>query len=314
MIRVIKHYLLSLVATAVLVSASASAMAADASQRVKFASAPWPGVTVKTTVAQTILEAIGYDTNLMNASWTIALQGVARGNIDADLGIWMPTQKSTVEPLVQSGRIDLLVKNVPDARYDLVVPAYVWNAGVHSIADLQAHADKFDHRIYGIEAGNDGNEIVQKAIDANTYGLSDWRLRASSTAAMLAEAGRAIDKKQWIVFLGWKPHWMNIRYDLKYLEDPKQIWGGGSSVWTAINPAYAKANPNATRFLKQMVVPSKIQSQWIYAYGYKKQSADTVATTWIKNHWDTVGHWLDGVTTADGSGPALAAAKQAIGG
>lgn len=285
-----------------MLAGSLSAVAAD---NVKFAAAPWPGVTVKTTVAQKILESAGYRTHVTKASWTIALQGVARGDIDADLGIWMPTQQSTVDPLVKAKKIDLLVKNVPDAQYDLVVPGYVWQAGVHSIADLNAHAEEFDHRIYGIEAGNDGNQIVEDAIKHNTYDLGQWQLRPSSTAVMLTEAGRKINKKQWIVFLGWKPHWMNIKYDLHYLDDPQQIWGGGSSVYTAINPAFAEQNPNVTRFLKQMVVSSKIQSGWVYAYGYKHQSADAVATAWIKQNKAIVAQWLDGVTTADGQKPAL---------
>ncbi|MDA3921841.1 MAG: ABC transporter substrate-binding protein [Salinisphaera sp.] len=310
-----QNWVAHLTAAAVLVVATvASAQAADASSRVTFAAAPWPGVTVKTQVAQKILEAAGYDTKVTSASWTIALQGVARGDIDTDLGIWMPTQKSTVEPMVKSGKIKLLVKNVPDAQYDVVVPDYVWNAGVHSIADLNKHADKFDHRIYGIEAGNDGNQVMIDAIKNNTYDLGDWNLRPSSTAVMLTEAGRKIDKKQWIVFLGWKPHWMNIKYNLKYLHDPKQIWGGGSAVYTAINPAFEKNNPNATRFLKQMVVSSKIQSGWVYDYGYKHQSADKVAGQWIKNHMGTVAKWLNGVTTADGSAPALAALMKSMGG
>lgn len=302
-----------LTAAAIVLVAATGGIATAQAETVKFGAAPWPGVTVKTTVAQKILEAIGYDTQVTNASWTIALQAVGRGDMDADLGIWMPTQKSTVEPMVKSGKIDLLVKNVPDAQYDVVVPDYVWNAGVHSIADLNQHADKFEHRIYGIEAGNDGNQIMIDAIKNNTYDLGDWDLRPSSTAAMLAEAGRKIDKKQWIVFLGWKPHWMNIKYDLKYLKDPKQIWGGGSAVYTAINPAFKDNNPNVARFLKQMVVPSKIQSGWIYDYGYKEQPADQVAERWIKNNMDRVAEWLDGVTTADGSGPALAALKKSMG-
>ncbi|HET7314026.1 ABC transporter substrate-binding protein [Salinisphaera sp.] len=285
-----------------------------AAPTVKFAAPPWPGVTVKTAMAQRILEAAGYDTHVTNASWTIALQGVARGDIDADLGIWMPTQKSTVEPMVKSGKIDLLVKNVPDAQYDLVVPDYVWNAGVHSIADLNKYADKFDHRIYGIEAGNDGNQVMIDAIKNDTYNLGDWTLRPSSTAVMLTAAGRKIDDKEWIVFLGWKPHWMNIKYDLKYLKDPKQIWGGGSVVYTAVNPTFEKKNPNVIRFLKQMVVSSDIQSDWVYDYGYKHESADEVVDRWIKNNMDMVAQWLDGVKTADGSGPALAAVKKELGG
>lgn len=300
-------------AAAIVLALAAGAIGSAQAETIKFASAPWPGVTIKTAVAQKILEAAGYDTKSTGESWTIALQGVARGDIDADLGIWMPTQKSTVEPMVKSGKIKLLVKNVPDAQYDVVVPDYVWKAGVHSIADLNKHADKFEHRIYGIEAGNDGNQVMIDAIKNNTYNLGDWKLRPSSTAAMLAEAGRKIDRKQWIVFLGWKPHWMNIKYDLKYLKDPKKIWGGGSAVYTAINPKFEKNNPNVTRFLKQMVVPSKIQSDWIYKYGYKHQSTDQVAHDWIANNMDTVAQWLDGVKTADGSGDALAALKKAMG-
>lgn len=285
---------------------------AVAQDTVKFGSAPWPGVTIKTKIASNVLEAAGYKTESTPASWTISLQGVARGDIDADLGIWMPTQKSTVQPLVDSGKVNLLVANVPDAQYDVVVPEYVWEAGVHCICDLADHADKFKNRIYGIEAGNDGNEIMKEAIDNDIYGLGDWNLRPSSTAAMLAQAGRSIKHKDWIVFLGWKPHWMNVKYKLRYLKDPKAVWGTDTAVYTAINPSFAKNNPNVTRFLKQMVVPSKIQSAWIYSYGYKKQSADEVAHQWIQDHMDKVVEWLDGVKTADGSKPAVKAVKAAL--
>lgn len=294
---------------AVLGGVASTAVAQDT---VKFGAAPWPGVTIKTKIASDVLEAAGYKTESTAASWTISLQGVARGDIDADLGIWMPTQKSTVEPLVKSGKINLLVANVPDAQYDVVVPEYVWKAGVHCICDLADHADKFKHRIYGIEAGNDGNEIMKTAIKNDVYGLGDWTLRPSSTAAMLAQAGRSIKRKDWIVFLGWKPHWMNVKYKLRYLKDPKEIWGKNTVVYTAINPAFAKNNPNVARFLKQMVVPSKIQSAWIYSYGYKKQSADEVAHQWIQGHMDTVAEWLDGVKTADNSQPAIKAVKAAF--
>ena len=298
-------------AFALLLAASVVAGSAQAAPTVKFGAAPWPGVTVKTTVATQLLQAMGYETNVTKASWIIALQGVSRGDIDADLGIWMPTQKSTVDPLVQAGKIKLLVANVPDAQYDVVVPDYVWNAGVHSIADLNTHADKFEHKIYGIESGNDGNQVMIDAIDNNTYDLGDWRLQPSSTAVMLTQAGRAIKDKDWIVFLGWKPHWMNIEYKLRYLKDPKKIWGGKSTVHTAVNPDFVKNNPNVARFLKQMVVSSKIQSGWVYDYGYKNESADDVAKKWIKKHMDTVGGWLKGVQTADG-GPAIAAVKKAM--
>ncbi|MEJ2633076.1 MAG: ABC transporter substrate-binding protein [Acidihalobacter sp.] len=266
---------------------------AAASTTVKFGVPPWPGVTVKTEVARQLLEAIGYQTAVTNAGYIIDLQGVSRGEIDADMAIWLPSQGSTVNPLVKSGKIKLLI----------------WKAGVHSIGDLQKYSSKFDSKIYGIESGNDGNQIMIDAIKNDTYNLKGWQLVPSSTAGMLAQAGRAIQQHKWIVFLGWKPHWMNIKYKLRYLKDPKMIWGGPSTVYTAVNPEFVKKQPNVARFLKQMVVYSKAQSQWIYDYGYKKQPADAVAKAWIKSNMGTVAKWLKGVKTADGSKPAIEAVK-----
>ncbi|NNC24010.1 ABC transporter substrate-binding protein [Salinisphaera sp. USBA-960] len=282
---------------------------AGAATTVKFGAPPWPGVMVKTSVARHLLEAIGYETDLTKSSWVINVHGIADGSIDVDLGIWMPTQKSTIQPMADAGKIRLLVKNVPNAKYDVVVPEYVWDAGVHCICDLDKYAEKFDHKIYGIEAGNDGNQTMNDAIKNDTYNLGDWNLRPSSTAAMLAEAGSKMEDKKWIVFLGWKPHWMNIKYDLRYLKDPKEIWGGGSSVLTAINPDFADAHPNLETFFKQLVVPTKIQSGWINKYGHKNQKLDSVAQDWIKNNHDVVAKWLKGVKTADGEKDAMDAVK-----
>ncbi|WP_353223800.1 ABC transporter substrate-binding protein [Salinisphaera hydrothermalis] len=282
---------------------------AYAATQVKFGQPPWPGASVRTEVARELLEAIGYETSVTKGSWTLDIMGVAQGSLDADVALWLPTQKSTVEPLAKSGKIDLIAKIVPDAKYDLVVPDYVWKAGVHCICDLHKYADKFDHTIYGIEAGNDGNVLMKNAIKHNTYDLKGWHVQPSSAAAMLTQAGRDMRRKKWIVFLGWKPHWMNIKYNIRYLEDPKKIWGGKSVVWTAINPAFAAKHPNVKKFLSQMVAPAKIESQWIYDYGQKKQPLKQVAGTWIKNNLDLVSQWMQGVKTADGRQDAMAALK-----
>jgi glycine betaine/proline transport system substrate-binding protein len=306
--KVLKRACSGAVAIAFALSLSAVASVAQATT-VRFGVPPWPGVTVKTEVARQLLGAIGYQTAVTSAGYIIDLQGLSRGEIDADMAIWLPSQGSTVNPLVKSGKIKLLTANVPDALYGVVVPEYVWKAGVHSIGDLQKYSSKFDSKIYGIESGNDGNQIMIDAIKNDTYNLKGWQLVPSSTAGMLAQAGRAIQQHKWIVFLGWKPHWMNIKYKIRYLKDPKKIWGGPSTVYTAVNPAFIKKQPNVAKFLKQMVVYSKAQSQWIYDYGYKKQPADVVAKAWIKNNMDTVAKWLKGVKTANGSKPAIEAVK-----
>lgn len=83
-------------------------------------------------------------------------------------------------------------------------------------------------------------------------------------------------------------------------------------VYTAASPQFVKNNANMARFLKQMIVPSEIQSQWIDNYGYQHLTADHVAKTWIRHNLNTVGQWLHGVRTADGSKPAIKAVKAAF--
>ena len=298
---------------ALFISLGTAASAAETTT-VKFGNPPWPGVTVKTAVARQLLDATGYRTSTTSAGWIICLQGVAGGKLDADLGIWLPAERDTVNALRKSGKIKFVATNIADAKYSIVVPEYVWKAGVHSIADLHKYPRKFDRKIYGIESGAAGNGIVATAIKKNTYDLKGWELVPSSTAGMLSQAGRAIKKHEWVAFLGWKPHWMNIKYKLRYLEDPKNIWGGSSTVHTAANPDFIKQHPNVARFLHQMIVPAATQSHWIYDYSYKKTPADTVAKHWIKGHMGLVAKWLDGVRTADGSKPAIDAVKAAFAG
>lgn len=265
----------------------------------------WPGELVKAEVASQILDAAGYQSAVTHASWIICLKAVADGELDIDMALWRPTQNSVLNPMLESNKVKLLATNVEDALYDLVVPDYVYDAGVHSIADLARHADRFGGKIYGIEAGNDGNTLVLDAISENQYGLGDFRLVESSEAAMLSQAGDAIKHKRWVVFLGWKPHWMNIIYKLKYLDDPELMWGGASTVNTVVQPDYVTRQPNVARFFRQMTIPSEVQSSWIYDYGYKEEPLEQVAARWIKANRELVGQWLEGVTSADGRRSAL---------
>ena len=278
---------------------------AAAGNKVNLCAPNWPGELVKAEVASQILDAAGYQPKTTQASWIICLKGVADGEVDVDMALWRPTQNSVLDPMLESGKVKLLTTNVKDALYDIVVPDYVYDAGVHSIADIAKHADQFDGKIYGIEAGNDGNELVLEAIRNNQYGLGDMRLVESSEAAMLTQAGNAIKQKRWVAFLGWKPHWMNIIYKLKYLEDPELMWGGTSTVNTVVRPDYVTAQPNLARFFQQMNIPSEVQSSWIYDYGYKEVPLQQVAANWIKANPALVGQWLDGVTSADGQRSAM---------
>lgn len=305
----IRNRFLALATGSLLLFASGAALAATT---VRFSVPPWPGAEVKAEVASQVLKALGYQTTLISLAPVIGIKSVAAASADVTLDVWVPSEKPPLDAAMKTGNVVIVGTNLPDALYGMVVPDYVWKAGVHSIGDLHKHAAKFDSTIYGIDAGSPGNMIMVHAIDKNTYDLHGWKVVPSTTAAMLAEAKQRIEAHQWVTFLGWRPHWMNVVYHLKYLKDPKGIWGHDYVIDTIANKQFIHDNPNVARFLKQIKLNSKTQSAWIYDLSFKKMPQAKVAKAWLDAHPKIVEGWLKGVKTADGKSSAASAFAKAF--
>ena len=260
----------------------------------------WPGVTIKTHVVKKLAEYLGYEGKMTSGSQAIVFKGMDTGDIDVFLGNWMPTMKIHYDKYSEKGSVEEVTVNLSEVVYKTAVPKYVWDAGVKSLADLNDYPEKFDRTIYGIEPGNEGNLIIKKAIENNTYNLKDWTLKASSTAGMLSEVKRHIDNNEWVAFNGWKPHYMNVMFDIKYLEDPEEIWGSGERVLTVVRSGFEKDSPNFYKLLSQFKITADIQNKWIYDYKKEGKEPEVVAENWIAEHQDTVNEWVKGVKAIDG--------------
>lgn len=204
--------------------------------------------------------------------------------------------------------------NLTGAKYTLAVPTYVADAGVKSFADIAKFGEKFDYKIYGIEPGNDGNQLIQQMIDTDAFGLGDFELIESSEAGMLAQVRAMTKDKEWVVFLGWAPHPMNNIYDLTYLSGGDDYFGpnyGGATVHTITRVGYAEENPNLARFFKNLVFSLEMEGAIMQdiADGMEAREA---AEKWLKANPGILEKWLDGVTTLDGEA-ALPAVKASLG-
>ncbi len=287
--------------------ASSVAMAAD---EIKFGVPAWPGVTVKTEIAAQLLETLGYDVGQEDINPSIIYKAMSIGEVDAFLGGWTPQQNPLIDPLKEKGEIEVIAANLDDAQISLCVPDYVWKAGVHSFADLDGHADKFDKTIYNIEAGSPMNTEMGNIIEKDVAGLGDWEQIGITTPVMLKQVESLMKNDEWVAFACWKPHWMNILYDIEYLEGVPGTEGyvNKSVVYTVVRKGFAEDLPEVYRFLKQIRISPKLQSEWIHSFGFKNLDADKVARDWIAANLDTVGAWLDGVKGPDGK-PAIDAIR-----
>ncbi len=289
-----------------------SALSLGAAQEVNFGYVEWPEAVMKTHVVSDVLEAMGYATTMQSLSVPLVLKGVSTGDLDVFLETWLPSMNSMVSPYLEDGSLTMSAHNLDGTLYRAAVPTYVYDAGVTSIADLEENAEQFSSEYFGIEPGNDGNEIMRKAIEADTYNLSDWKLVESSEQGMLQMVERATERGDWIVFSGWKPHWMNTAFDISYLDDPEDIWGGEGYVATVANTQYLEENQNLAKFLEQFAVTTETQSGWIEDYGHQGRDPEEVADEWIRANLAKVKGWAEGVKTADG-GDAVGALEATFG-
>ncbi|WYP25615.1 glycine betaine ABC transporter substrate-binding protein [Alkalihalobacillus sp. FSL W8-0930] len=190
--------------------------------------------------------------------------------------------------------------------------------GLTSILALAACGDNNDSADTSNEAsGNDGsglNEITgidggagvmtaaQSAID--TYDL-DLSLQASSGAAMTEALGNAIDNEEPIVVTGWTPHWMFTTYDLKYLDDPENVFGEEESIHTFTRDGLAEDAPEANTVLDNFYWSEDDMGEVMLDI-QEGTDPEEAAANWVESHQDQVNEWTDGVSEVDGESISLA--------
>jgi glycine betaine/proline transport system substrate-binding protein len=282
---------------------------------VRFADVGWTDIAATTGLASTLLAGLGYAPTKTIASVPITFAGIKSKQIDVFLGYWSPTMDPIIAPFTKAGTIKVLpTPNLTGAKYTLAVPDYVYQGGLKSFADIQKYADKLNDRIYGIEPGNDGNLLIKKMIDANQFGLGKFRMVESSEAGMLVEVNRAIRDKQWIVFLGWEPHPMNVQMKIDYLSGGDDVFGpnyGEARVLTATPPDYAARCPNVAKLVSNLQFTTSIENHVMVPI-MNKEEPNKAAAEWLKTNPDVLDKWLAGVTTLDGK-PGLPAMKAYLG-
>ncbi|RYL95735.1 glycine/betaine ABC transporter [Sporolactobacillus sp. THM7-4] len=157
--------------------------------------------------------------------------------------------------------------------------------------------DQVGHKIIGIDPGSGEMKLTDKAVQA--YGMSNWTVQSGSEATMTASLDKAIKNKQPIVVTGWTPHWMFQKYDLKYLEDPKGIFGKSEEIHTVIHKGFDKKDPNAAKFLDQFFWTANDMGKVMLDI-QKGTDPDKAAQKWVDENKEKVAQWTNGVKKVSG--------------
>lgn len=290
-------------------SASFQAVAEDAScASVSLADPGWSDIAVTNGIASLLLDGLGYKPQTRTLAVPIIFAGLQKGQVDVFLGNWMPAGQHDYERYVASGQVDKVVENLGGTEYTLAVPTYAYEEGVQNFKDLNKFAARFGKKIYGIGSGSPANDYIRQMIANNEFDLGDWELVESSEQAMLVQVGRAEKRGQFVVFLGWTPHPMNIQYDMQYLKGGEKFFGATGSVNTLARKGYVAECPNVGKLLTNLTFTQEMENTIMDQVLNQKVGNTAAIKAWIKDNPEVLDGWLAGVTTRDG-GDAMAAVK-----
>ncbi|SIO42441.1 glycine betaine/proline transport system substrate-binding protein [Rhodovulum sp. ES.010] len=286
-------------AASVLALATSGAALADC-DTVVMSDVGWTDITTTTATAKHVLEGLGYEVDVKVLSVPVTFASLEGDDADVFLGNWMPAQTSAITPYLESGEIEQINVNLEGTKYTLAVPAYTWEAGLQSFADISKFAEELDEKIYGIEPGNEGNAYLVSLTENDTHGLGEFEVVESSEQGMLAQVARAVKDDKHVVFLGWEPHPMNANFDLKYLPGGEDFFGGEGVVHTVTREGYSAECPNPAKLFAQMDFTLEMENSIMGQILDEGVDPADATEAWLKDNADVLDTWLDGVTTVEG--------------
>ncbi len=221
-------------------------------------------------------------------------QGVADGDLDAFQDVWMPNH----EDYLSEVRDDVEHLNPwfeGKTAQGIAVPHYM---DVRSLAKLdRAGTDT----IIGIEPGSAVHPQIKNEVIPG-YDLN-MKLVEGSTPAMLSELEKAYEEREPIVFYRWSPHWMNARYDFRYLKDPKDLMGAFNDparISSIVNEDLPENDPEAYAFIKAISLNEEQVNQ-MEADINEAGDPEKGVKAWLENNRDVVQPWVDAAKEAQGS-------------
>lgn len=283
-------------------------------QDITIADGGWTDNAAQNGFTSVVLEAMGYKPHITNLALGVLLEGMKIGKVDVFLANWTPNSDATLKPYVEMGAIRNVGTNLTDAKYALAVPTYAYEAGLKDFKDIERFHEQLDGKIYALEAGNDSNNVLIKMAEEKVFGFDKFTLVESSEQGMIAEVERAVARKNPIVFVGWSPHPMNVRFDMSYLSGGDEFFGpnyGSATIWTGLRPGYADACPNALQFFQNLRFTPEMLSGVMQRILDENVEGRVAAKDWLTKDDSMLADWLANVTTFDGA-DALTAVREHI--
>jgi glycine betaine/proline transport system substrate-binding protein len=269
----------------------------DETKTLDIADIGWTENTAIANLTKVLLEEeLGYDQVLINnrAELTEVYEAVATGELDAFQDVWLPNQQDLLSSVEEDVK-QLSFSYQGQTEQGITIPSYM---DINSLDQLNESEAEM---LFGIEP----ESVIMQRISEEVipaYNLKQKFVEAS-TDAMLAEIDNYYRNQEEFAFVAWSPHWMNQKYDLTYLEDPKDALGelnDPASITTIVNEDLPEDDPVATAFMDALILDEE-QLNDLESTINEAGEPEEGARQWAQENRDVWQPWVEAAQSAEES-------------
>lgn len=257
----------------------------DGDNTVRLAYANWSEGVAMTHLASAIIEEeLGYEVVTKLTDIESVFELVHSAEYDVFVDAWLPETHGQYMSRYEDGLEDLGV-NVEQVRTGLVVPDYV---DLQTIAGLEGNMTE----IAGIGRGAGIMQSTERAIEAYNLSLS---LNEGSEQSMTDALTESIKRREPVVITGWTPHWLYNRYDLKFLEDPQNVYSKSEKIHTIARKGFTGDHPRLSLFFERFKLTETQLGELMDEIVTLPGNEQRAVNNWIEDHELVVNNWIRGL-------------------
>ncbi len=279
-----------------------------------FADLTWDSAYFHNRVAGFILDnGYGYEIDSIPGATIPLFAGVAAGEIDINMEVWMDNQKEAVDAAVEEGTVVDLGRNYGDSWQGWLVPTYMIEDGdlpadisVDNISDywdlFKDPEDPTKGRFYNGDPGWECTGI--DAIKFETYGLDESFniFNAGSTDALNASLVSAYESHSpWFGYY-WAPTYILGQLDMTVVAEPEydeDIWNENYGcaytdvpVHIVVNTGLIDKAPDAVSFLTKYETTAAMINAALAYMDEQGASYEETAIWFLQEYESTWTQWV----------------------
>ncbi len=214
----------------------------------------------------------------------VIFSSIAQQDYDLYADAWLPlTHKDYMDKF--AGSLEIISSTPTGARSGLSCLEHVT---IDSITQLNDHKERFKSNIIGIEH----RRGIMKATNQAIRTMFDFEPMASSGPVMNATLKGAIEKNEWVVDR-LNPHWKFARWDLKFLDDPKKVYGDEEQGMAVGHTRFRERFPDVTALLEKFSFTGDQLGAVMGRINDSDKEPYEVARQWVHDNPELVNKWVD---------------------